>query len=110
MSARENIEIFGLADEQSYADLLNGQFGAVKLSNQPGAYILDDPPSYAPRQSGDHIYILGFNQYPLPDSLIDALFDHPELFPNDILTRWTQEQDLLLDASLGQLTGCAVMP
>ena len=46
-----------------------------------------------------------FNYVPLPDSLLEALVEHAELFPDDILVRWTQEQDLYFEATLGQLRG-----
>ncbi len=51
---------------------------------------------------GLRISILSFNNVPLPDSLIEALVDHPELFPDGILVRWTQEQDLIFEATLGE--------
>jgi hypothetical protein len=40
------------------------------------------------------------NSSTLPNSLIEALADYPELFPHGILIRWTQEQDLIFEAVL----------
>ncbi len=71
----------------------------------PPFWKLEDRKFYAPGVADDHTTVLSFNNIPLPDSLIEAMVEHPELFPNDILIRWTQEQDLILEATLGQLRG-----
>ena len=100
---RENFELYGLADEEQYVKILNGEFAATRHPSQADAYILDGLPFYAPRRTSDHILILGFNYIPLPYSLVAALISHPDLFADDILVRWTQEQDLIFEATLGQL-------
>ncbi len=105
ISVRENIELYGLQNSAQYVDILSGEFGAAEHPNQENAYVLEHRPFYAPRPVEDHISILSFNNIPLPDSLVEALVDHPELFPDNILVRWTQEQDLILEATLGELRG-----
>ncbi len=105
MSVKENIELYGLQNSAQYVEVLSGEFGATQHPNQENAYVLEHQPFYAPRPVEDHISILSFNNTPLPDSLIEALVDHPELFPDDVLVRWTQEQDLLFEATLGELRG-----
>jgi hypothetical protein len=110
MSVRENIELYGLPDEEEYAEILTGEFGATKHPSQADAYILERLPFYIPRSAGDHISVLSFNNTPLPDSLIEALVEHTELFPDDVLVRWTQEQELILEATLGQLRARATQP
>jgi hypothetical protein len=100
---RENIELYGPQDEAQIMEVLVDEFGAVEHPNQENAYILENQPFYTPRFAEDHISILSFNNTPLPDSLIEALVEHTELFPDDVLVRWTHEQDLILEATLGQL-------
>ncbi len=107
MSVRENIELYGLSDQEESAKTLIEEVGATQHPSQEHACILDGLPFHAPRLAGDHVSILSFNNTPLPDSLIEALVDHREFFPDHILIRWTQEQDLLLEATLGELRGQA---
>lgn len=90
-------------DQEHHANTLADEFGATKHSKQTGAYMPDGLPFYAPRLAGDHISILRSNNVPLPGSLIEALVNSPELLPDDVLIRWTQEQHLLIEATLGQL-------
>ncbi len=105
MSVRENIELYGLEHAEQFVELLSSEIGATKHPRQEDAYVLESLPFLAPRRMEDHISILSFNNVPLPDSLIEALLDHPEFFPDGILFRWTQEKDLLFEATLGQLRG-----
>ena len=85
-------------------DVLREDHGAQDHPSQPGGYLVDGtPPFYAPQQIDDHLSILGFNYTPLPDHLIQALIDHPDLAPDETLVRWTQEQDLILETTLGEL-------
>ena len=105
MSVRENLELYGLPEPEQDGQTLTERSGATQHPSQKDAYILDGLPFHAPRVAGDHISVLSFNNIPLPDSLIEALVDHTELFPDDVLVRWTQEQDLILEATLGQLRG-----
>ncbi len=67
--------------------------------------MLGGTPFHAPRLTGDHISILSFNNIPLPDAIIEALVDHRELFADDFVVRWVQEQDLLFEATPGELRG-----
>src|SRR5512141_1812519 len=105
MSIRENIELYGLHNPEHDGQTLTEESGATQHPGQADAYLLDGLPFHAPRLAGDHLSILGFNGVPLPDSLIEALIGHPEIFADDILIRRTQEQDLILEATLGQLRG-----
>ncbi len=110
MSVRENIELYGLADPQHDGQALAEKSGAAKHPGQRNAYVLDGLPFHGPRPAGDHLSILSFNNAPLPDSLIEAIVDHPELFPDGVLIRWTQEQELILEATLGELRGRIAKP
>jgi len=104
MSLRENIQFFHQIDTEKYLDVLREDHTAQDHPTQPGGFLIDgDQPFYSPQQFDDHISILGFNYIPLPDQLIQALVDHPELAPDDTLVRWTQEQDLILETTLGEL-------
>ena len=105
MSVRENIELYGLTDEEQYVEILIREFGAAKHSIQEDTYMLEGLPFYTPRLADDHLLILSFNNVPLPDSLVEALVSHPELFADDVIVRWTQEQDLRFEATLEQLRG-----
>ncbi len=105
MSVRENIQLYGEVNNERYIQTLQVEYGAAKHPRERRAYIVEGLPFYAPRQTPDHISILSFNNSPLPDALLEALVLHPELFPDDVLIRWTQEQDLILEATLGQLRG-----
>ncbi len=44
---------------------------------------------------------------PLPDCLLEALAGYPGSFPDHILVRWIQEQDLIAEVTLGELRGRA---
>ncbi len=105
MSVRENIELYGGLDDERYIHTLTIEYGAVPHPDEKSAYIVEGLPFHAPRAAQDHLFILSFNNLPLPDALLEALVLHPELFPDDVLVRWTQEQDLILEATLGQLRG-----
>ncbi len=110
MSVRENIELYGLSDQEESAKTWIEEVGARQHPRQEDAYMLDGLPFHAPQLAGDHISILSFNTIPLPESLIEAPVDHPESFSDDVLVRWTQDQDLILETTLGQLRGRALQP
>jgi hypothetical protein len=105
MSVRENIEIFHQFDTKTYLEILKDEYGAREHPAQPGSFLIDDPelPFYGPREADDHISILGFNYALLSNLLIQAIIDHPEMVPDEALVRWTQEQDLVLEKTAGQL-------
>src|SRR5512142_2780474 len=100
MSVRENMELYGFHGPAEYVHILKEQYGAVEHPAQADALIMEGLPFYAPQRSSDHFSILSFGNLPLPDSLLTALTDHPEVFPADVRIRWTQEQELLLEATL----------
>ena len=104
MSLRENIQIFHQIDPKKYLDVLKEDHNIQDHSSQSGGLLIDETqPFYPPQQINDHISILGFTYTPLPVELIQALIDHPELAPDATLVRWTQEQDLILEITLGEL-------
>jgi len=104
MSLRENIQFFHQIDPEKYLDVLREEHSAQDHPSQPGSLLIEDThPFYTPQRIDDHLSILGFNYTPLPEQLIQALIDHPELAPDDTLIRWTQEQDLILETTLGEL-------
>lgn len=103
MSVRENIELYHPINLEEYARILREEFGSQPHPTQEGALLLDGLPLYVPKWFQDHVSILGFNEIPLPGLLIRTLVDHPELVPDKALIRWTQEQDVILECTLGQL-------
>jgi hypothetical protein len=84
-------------------EILKSEHGAKEHPNQPGCYLVDELPFYKPKQSDEYVNILGFNLVPLPGILIETIANHPELVPDDVLIRWTIEQDLLLDTTMGEI-------
>jgi len=104
MSIRENIELYpSILELEKYLNILTKEFGAQEHPAQEGAFMADGIPFFSPRESGDHLSILGFNKIPLPYSVIQALVDHPELASDDHIIRWTQEQELIFECTLGDL-------
>ena len=103
MSIRENIQIYPRIDLDQFLAFLKNELGAVNHPAQTGAYLLDGLPFYKPERTEDHDFILGFNYAQLPLALIQTLIDHPEIFSDEISIRWTQEQDLILEDTLGDL-------
>jgi len=99
VSLKENIELYGKLDVPKYLETLNAQ----PHPDQENAYLVDDQPFYKPKELEDHISILGFNMIPLPFSLIQILINHPELISDDVVVNWTQEQDLILRDTIGNL-------
>jgi hypothetical protein len=104
VSIRENIELYpGDLELAKYLKILAEDFGLQDHPAQHGAFMAEGLPFYAPRKSGDHVSILGFNKIPLPDCVIEALVDHPEFAEGSMIIRWTQEQDLILECTLADL-------
>src|SRR5271157_878595 len=103
MSIRENIEIFHKFDIETYISVLENEFGVRSHPAQMGCYLIDEPglPFYKPQQMGDHVSILGFNKVPLSDTLLQALIKHPEIVPDRTVVRWTQEQELIVETTMG---------
>ena len=103
MSIRENIQIYPGLDINQFVEILTTEQGAVDHPTQTDAYLLEGLPFYKPERAEDHDFILGFNYAQLPFALIQTLIDHPETFSDDISIFWTQEQDLLMETTLGKL-------
>ena len=103
MSVRENIQIFHQFDLDAYLEILKAEHGAKDHPGQSGCYLVDELPFYKPKQTDEYVFVLGFNYAPLPGLLIEALASHPELIPDDVLIRWTIEQELLLDTTMGEI-------
>ena len=105
MSVRENIEASPPFDSKTYLDILKTEYGAKEHPEQPGSYLIGDPelPFYEPREFEDHVSVLGFNYALLSNLLIQAIIDHPELVPDETRIRWTQEQDLVMEKTAGEL-------
>jgi len=100
MSIRENIQCFSLFDPSEYLKILIDEYGAERHPSQEGAFLIDGLPFYAPKQSNEHIFILGFNMVPLPHVLIQALINHPELAPEPTFINWTIEQELIAEGTI----------
>lgn len=107
MSIHENVQFFHPLNLVEYIEILKNEYGAKEYPSQKGAFLLPigeiSLPFYSPRTVEDHISILGFNYVPLPDQLIKVLIDHPDLAPDSTIVRWTQEQELFLESTLGEL-------
>jgi len=103
MSVRENIQIFHRFDVETYLAILKTEHGVKNHPAQDGCYLLEDLPFYEPQQTDEYVFVLGFNYAPLPGLLIEALASHSELVPDDVLIRWTIEQELLLDTTMGEI-------
>ena len=86
-----------------YMRILGREHNSQEHPAQAGAFIVDGLPYYAPTDQQDHISVLSFSYVPLPHALIQALIDHPELAPDSMFIRWTQEQDLIWEGTLGEL-------
>ena len=105
MSIRENIEIYHPIDVDEYLSILRNEFNARNHPSQTGSFLIgkEGLPFYEPRQVGDHISILSFNTVPLSDDLIQALINHPEIVGDEVVVRWTQEQELIVETTIGDL-------
>ncbi len=105
MSYRENLEVYHPLDVEKYLEVLKTEHGAIEHPAQRGSFLIGEPklPFYKPQKTEDHAFILGFNWVPLSASLLKALVDHPELAPDETLIRWTEEQELIFEATLGDL-------
>lgn len=103
MTVRENIQILHRFEIEEYLEILKTKHGAKEHPKQAGCFLVDDLPFYKPKQNDEYINILGFNLAPLPGILISALANHPELVPDDARVVWTIEQELFLQATLGEI-------
>lgn len=103
MSIHENIQIFHPVDIEQYLTILIREYGAKEHPEQEGAFLLDELPFYKPQTAEGYIFILSFNMLPLSYLLIQALADHPELTPAETKVVWTQEQELLLETTVGKI-------
>jgi hypothetical protein len=100
MSIRENIQCFHRVDPNEYLRILIDEYGAQPHPNQENAFLVDGLPFYSPQQAEEHTFVLGFNFAPLSHTLIQALITHPELVPDNVLIRWTQEQDVVAEGAV----------
>jgi len=103
VSIRESLQIYQNFDIWAYLERLRADFGAVEHPNQGGAFLVEGLPFYHPEKADGDVFILGFNMVALPHALLQALIDHPKTFPGHTQIHWTQEQSLLLHATLGEL-------
>lgn len=103
MSVRENMQFFHHFDIDDYLETLKAEHGAREHPSQAGCYLVDELPFYEPKWIEDHVSILSFNYAPLPGVLIEALANHPELVPDDVVIQWTIEQEVLLEATMGKI-------
>ena len=105
MSLRENICIEHPMDIDAYFSILESQHGLRPHPAQADSFLVGDPglPFYRPNPGEARVSILGFNYAQLPYELVEVLIEHPELAPDKAVVSWTQEQDLLLQSTLGEL-------
>ena len=112
MSVRENIEIFHPLNIDEYLSVLEKDFNAQAHPSQSESFLIgkEGLPFYKPKQNDDHLSVLGFNGVPLSDDLIQALIEHPEIIPDETIVRWTQEQELIVETTIGELRKLAKKP
>lgn len=103
MSVREVIRFFHHFDPDAYLAILAQEQGASTHPSQPNAFMVDDLPFYKPTQAEEYVFVVGFNYVPLPAVLIEALANHPELVPDDVLVFWTIEQEALVEKTMGEV-------
>ena len=105
MSLIENFEIYHRLDIEQYTRVLKTEYGAIDHPLKERSLLIGDNqrPCYYPQQAEDHVFVLGFNYEPLSPSLLESLIDHPDLYPDDVFVRWTAEQDLIVEGTLGDL-------
>ena len=105
MSIRENIQFFHPFGVEEYLDILKKEYGARDHPIKTECLLIGDPelPFYKPRKQEDYISVMSFNYSPLSELLVKALIDHPELAPDETVIRWTIEQDVILEETLGCL-------
>lgn len=65
--------------------------------------MVDDLPFYKPQEVDENISVVGFNHVPLPDTLIWALANYPELVPDSTLVSWLIEEDVFLESTMGEI-------
>ncbi len=100
MGLRENIQIFHPIDIERYLEMLKTAYGAQEHPQQAGAFLIEGLPFYAPQLAAGYVFVLGFNMLPLSHLIIQALAEHPELIPENVLVRWTQEQELIFEKKI----------
>ena len=105
MSVRECIAISHPVDIEQYLKVLQTEFGAQVNPDEEGSYLIGDPPLpfYKPEHFEGHTYISGFNYRPLPEVLVIALAQHPELVPELTRVSWTTEQEGLFIGTLAEV-------
>jgi hypothetical protein len=100
MSIRENIQCFHHVDPNEYLRILIDEYGAQPHPHQPDAFLIKGFTFYPPQHAEEYTFVLGFNMVPLSHTLIQALISHPELIMDNVLIRWTQEQDLVAEGTV----------
>lgn len=105
MSYRQSIHVFHPVNVEQYLAVLQQDYGARPNPEEPGAYLIGDPPIpfYTPTLIDNQLSIVGFNHVPLPPSLLEALATHPDLVPPMAEVQWLEEQDLLADGTLADM-------
>jgi len=102
MSVREVFRIFHQFSPDDYLAILQRERGAVPHPSQPGAYLVDELPFYKPRSAEDYVFVTGFNYAPLSSVLIEALAEHTEIVPDEVLIVWMIEQDSWFETTMGE--------
>ena len=103
MSVREDIQFFHRFDVETYLGILKTEQGAKECPDIPGCYLIENLPFYKPTQADEYVFVLGFDLVPLSGLLIEALANHPELVPDEVMVCWLIEQDLLLETTMGDV-------
>jgi len=103
MSIRERIIFNSKFDPEKYLAILKEDHGAINHPAQAGALIVDGLPFYKPQEVDESISVVSFNHVPLPDTLIVALTNYPDLVPDSTLVLWLIEEDLYFESTMGEI-------
>ena len=102
MSIRENIELYGSLDLESNKHL---QMNIKPSHIQANPMLILWKVRHSINLSNWKIMfqLWDLNMVPLPYSAFEVLLQHPKLAPDDVYIRWTQEQELIFEGTLGEL-------
>ena len=104
MAQLENIQVFHpQLDIDEYLRVLREEFGAQEDPDRPRSYLVNGVSFHHPQQAEEYVYILGLGHVMPSGSLIEALVNHPELVPEDVMVKWWQEQHLIGESTVGEL-------
>ena len=105
MSVYEMLRVFHKFDPDKYLSILKDEHGAKPHPSIDDALKVGKTPFYRPQDGGEYIYIVSFNHIPLPEVVLEAVINHPELVPDDVLIFLSAEVDICLETTAGEERG-----